>query len=171
MKKSQKKVQGRIAPGRDGLSKKVVAMETSASSSASSDSDSSVEENVRHSSTSVPEPPTASGIFQSIPIAAADSNFKEAVFIVCNAHYDKIVMKPGDADSFACIFDERKYPKIRNHATMTEKQLWKQLKDMKNCASKLVLALTRMCVFEPFLLMAAKRLNSIPQFERYSKSF
>jgi hypothetical protein len=82
----------------------------------------------------------------------------------------EMCMHAGNPDAFALCFSETAFPKLRSGASLREAKDWKQLKDLKNSCSKLILACTRMKVVNPFYHLPAKRLNSMQEFDSICKT-
>ena len=75
----------------------------------------------------------------------------------------------GNSEIFMKCFDERAMPKVRDNASTKENAVHRVEKIMKNQCSKLLLAVTRMSYFDQYLLLHSKRLNAIPEFDKYCK--
>jgi len=160
--KPKNTVQGLIAPGPNGVFKP--AVKPAMSSQESQQSQSSI--SATNVSSSQVEPSMSSETVS--PLLSENSNFAGVVYDTIDTNYcHRILKECGGAETFMECWDERAFPKLRASATAKEQKDFKNKKDMKNQCSKILLSITRLSFFDQYLLMPSKRLNCIPEFDKY----
>ena len=160
MSKNKNSIQGLIAPGPNGVYRPVVRPTMSSQENSSSQGS-----QFHMASPIVASTPTVQG---DAALLLANSNFAEVVQATVDSNYCHRLLKDcGGPETFMECWDERAIPKLRPSATGSEQKLWKQKKEMKNQCSKILLAVTRLSFFDQYLLMPSKRLNCIPEFDKY----
>jgi hypothetical protein len=160
MKNIKNKIQAQIAPGPNGVYKP--AVKPFMSNSYHDSSQSSTQQ-------ASPEASSSSSLVDvDGPLLVDNSNFADVVRDTVDTNYcHRILKECGGPETFMECWDERAMPKLRASATAKEQKDFKTKKEMKNQCSKILLAITRLSFFEQYLLMPSKRLNCIPEFDKY----
>ena len=106
---------------------------------------------------------------QVVMINLADAKVEVDQTVRANYVHREMCVHGGLPEAFALSFAETSYPPLAPGSGIEKTAQHKKMRGLKNRCSKLILACTRMTICAPFLLLPAKRLNSMPEFDSICK--